>query len=378
MYNRVLILSTSAGAGHVKAAGAIEKAFIQSHAAREIRNVDILDYTTKVFQKIYSNLYLELVNKAPGLFGWFYDRFDKPGLYEKRRLVFDKFNARRFLNMVQEYHPDMTVCTHYLPAELISWLNEKKQLALRQAIVLTDFDVHAMWLCRQYEHYFVAIEEARIYLQRLGIPRDKSTVSGIPIDPVFSIRKDKSVMRVKHHLNPSIPTILLSAGGFGVGPVEELLAEMMHMRQKAQVVVICGKNESLKTRLDQFTDTFGPEASLAIHPVGFTTQMDEYMSAADVIVGKPGGLTTSEALAKGLAFVVVNPIQGQEERNADHLLEEGAAIRCNTLPVLAYKIDSLLTDIKKLHSLQSHARHMARPHAALDIVKKLTSLGKQT
>ncbi len=105
--------------------------------------------------------------------------------------------------------------------------------------------------------------------------------------------------------------------------------------------------------------------------IGFTTEIDEYMAASELVVGKPGGLTSSEALARGLVFMVVNPIPGQEERNADHLLEEGAALRCNNLPVLAYKIDQLLDDPARLSAMQSAARRMARPRAAYDIVNKL-------
>jgi len=102
--------------------------------------------------------------------------------------------------------------------------------------------------------------------------------------------------------------------------------------------------------------------------------MDEYMSASDILVGKPGGLTTSEALSKGLVFVIVNPIPGQEERNSDHLLEEGVAIRCNNLPVLAYKVDQLLEDTERFQRMQVNARRLARPNAALDVVNKLLEL----
>ena len=98
------------------------------------------------------------------------------------------------------------------------------------------------------------------------------------------------------------------------------------------------------------------------------------MSAADLIVGKPGGLTTSEAMAKNLIFVVVNPIPGQEERNSDHLLEKGCAIKCNNLPTLAYKIDSLLTDKKRFGQMRENVAKFARPHASRDIVADLAAM----
>jgi processive 1,2-diacylglycerol beta-glucosyltransferase len=373
MLKRVLLLSASAGAGHVRAAQAIEKAFRELKAAEEIRNIDTLEYTNPVFHQLYSKAYIEIVNKTPGLFGWFYEHFDKPWQNEQRRLAFDKLNARPLVKMLQEYQPDIAVCTHFLPAEIISWLKGKKRINTRQVIVITDFDLHAFWLCHHYEHYFVAIEETKIHLEQLGFPSDKISVSGIPIDPVFTEHKDKKTMRQLYNLEPDLPTILVSAGGFGVGPVEKLIQSLTKMHKKAQIIVVCGKNTELKDKVDKFVKNLPSDAVVRFHSVGYTDQMDSYMAASDLILGKTGGLTTSEALAKGLGFVVVDPIPGQEQRNADHLLEEGVAIKCNNWPILAYKIDKLLDNPKQLAQMQGKARNLAKPSAAHDIVKKLTS-----
>ena len=372
MFNKVLVLSASAGAGHLRAAQAVERALLEANAAREVRNIDTLEYTSKIFQHLYSKAYIDVVNKMPELPGFFYDRLDKPWKNERRRLALDKLNTRPFVKMLKEYQPDMIVCTHFLPAEIVSWLKAKERLASRQAIVVTDFDAHAMWLCHHYEQYFVALEETRVYLEALGIPADKITVSGIPIDPIFAKKKDKSEMRKKHGLAPDLTTILVSAGGFGVGAIDELITELLKLKHPAQIVAICGRNEELKSRLEKIKAT----GNVKVKPIGYTTEMDEYMSASDIVLGKPGGLTTSEALAKGLVFVVVNPIPGQEERNSDHLLEAGAAIRCNNLPVLSYKLDKLLDDPKRFAKMQENARKMGHPNAAHDIVKKLLGLAK--
>jgi processive 1,2-diacylglycerol beta-glucosyltransferase len=374
MFDRVLILSASAGAGHIRAAQAVEKAFLQLKAANELRNIDTLDYTNKLFQKLYSKAYIELVDKAPDVLGWLYDHFDKPWKNQKERLAFDKLNTGPFIKMIKDYQPELAVCTHFLPAEIISWLKQKKRLATRQAIIVTDFDVHAMWLCHHYEHYFVAMEETKAHMQELGIPAEKITVSGIPIDPVFAQNKDKAEMRKKHGLEADLPAILISAGGFGVGPMEMLIESLGKLKNKVQVIAICGRNEELKKRLEATCRQLPQNCPVRIFPVGYTTEMDEYMSAADLILGKSGGLTTSEALAKELPLVIVNPIQGQEERNSDHLLEEGVAIRCNNIPILAYKIDTLLGNPHRLAMMRKNTRRLARPEAALDIVKKLLSL----
>ena len=375
MVKRVLLLSASAGAGHVRAAQAIERAFAEIGEAtgeqREVHHFDILNYTNKVFRHLYSKAYIDLVNKMPEVPGWFYDKLDKPWKNERRRLALDKLNTRPLVKLLRQHQPDLIVCTHFLPAEIVSWLKAKERLSSRQVIIVTDFDVHAMWLVHHYEHYFVAIEEARVYLEALGIPAEKITVSGIPIDPVFGRRKDKQEMRAKHGIAADRTTILLSAGGFGVGSVDALIAALMPLKHRAQIVAICGRNEELLKRLAKQAARLKADAPVLVKPFGYTTDMDELMTASDIVLGKPGGLTTSEALAKGLVFVIVNPIPGQEERNSDHLLEAGAGIRCNNLPTLAYKLDRLLSDPKRFAAMQNSARAMGRPNAATDIVKQV-------
>ena len=375
MLNKILLLSASAGAGHVRAAEAIEKAFneVDDGQRREVHHVDVLNYTNKLFRHFYSKAYIDLVNRMPEVPGWVYDKLDKPWKNERRRLALDKLNTRPFVKLLREYQPDLIVCTHFLPAEIVSWLKAKERLASRQVIIVTDFDVHAMWLVHHYERYFVAIDEARAYLEAVGIPAEKITVSGIPIDPVFAVKKNKQEMRAKHGLDPDRITILLSAGGFGVGSVDALISALLPMQHRSQIVAICGRNEELKKRLTRLAARAKPDAAVLLKPFGYTKEMDELMTASDLVLGKPGGLTTSEALAKGLVFAIVNPIPGQEERNSDHLLEGGVAIRCNNLPTISYKLDRLLADPARFKSMQSNALKMGHPNAAKEIVEKLLS-----
>ena len=372
MFNRVLILSASVGNGHTMAAEALKKAFEIKNLATEIRHEDVLDLTNPLFRRLYSNAYIDLVNKAPEFLGWMYDQLDEPWKNEKRRLFFDKLNARPFVKMLKEYRPDWIVCTHFLPAEIVSDLKAKDKLDCPQAIVVTDLDMHAMWLCRNYEHYFVAIDETRAHLEALGFPSDKISVTGIPIDPKFSETKSQDVMREKYSLDPQMPTIILSLGGFGVGRIDALLDSLRSISRPVQILAMCGRNEELKTKLEKQSNK---DSKVRIIPVGYTKEMDKYMSASDLIVGKPGGLTTCEALAKGLVFVIVNPIPGQEERNSDHLLENGCAIRSNNPSTLGYKIDRLLSDNEKLDRMRQNALDFARPCAAFDIADKLLELG---
>jgi processive 1,2-diacylglycerol beta-glucosyltransferase len=373
-FGKVLVLSASAGAGHVRAAEAIVGAFTELDAAAEVRHVDTLDYTNKVFRHLYAKAYLDMVASAPAALGWLYDHLDRPWQNERRRLALDRLNTRPFVRLLKEYRPDITICTHFLPAEIISWLKAKERLTNPQAIVVTDFDVHAMWLCHHYEQYFVALEETRVHMERLGVPAHKLTVSGIPIAPVFAQPKDRRAMRARHGLAQDRVTILISAGGFGVGSVEHIIEALGALEHPAQIIAVCGRNEALRAQLERETKSSAPTSRVRIKVLGYTTEMDELMAASDILLGKPGGLTTSEALARGLVLVIVNPIPGQEERNSDHLLEEGVALRCNNLPALAYKLDRLLADPPRFAAMQANVRRLARPRAAYDIVQKLLTL----
>ncbi len=374
MFKKVLILSAAVGAGHLRAAEAVEKAFKQTGAAEEIRNINVLNYTNPLFRRLYGKAYIDMVNTMPEVLGWLYDSLDKPWQNERRRLALDRLNTQPLIKFLKNYQLDIAVCTHFLPAEIISWLKAKGKINFPQAIVVTDFDVHAMWLCHHFEQYFVALDETKIHLEKLGIPSGKITVSGIPIDPGFAELKDKTTMREKYNLEKDKLTILVSAGGFGVGNVGHLLQALSDLQTPAQVLAICGRNEELKNKLEKLSVEKLNNQTVSFKPIGYTTAMDEYMSASDLIVGKPGGLTTSEALAKNLIFVVVNPIPGQEERNSDHLLEQGCAIRCNNLPTLAYKIDKLIKDKARFELMKQNALRFARPNASCKIVNELAEI----
>lgn len=364
---RVLILSASAGAGHVRAAEALEKE-LATHEDIEVRHEDALRFTSAGFRRVYSRAYIDMVNRAPYVLGLLYDWADKPWKDEKRRLAFDRLNTQPLIRMLNKHKPDLVICTHFLPAEIISWLICRKKIQTRNAIVVTDLDIHSMWLCHHYFRYFVALEETKIHLSQLGFDSNNIVVSGIPVDPVFAVDKGKQAMREKYGMHPDRPTIYMSTGGFGVGPTEEIIKALSQMQHEAQVFAMCGRNDDLKRKLTRLASTLEGTSKLKVVPVGYTNAVDEYMEASDILLGKPGGLTSSEALCKGLAFVIVNPIPGQEERNADHFLEEGIGIRCNNLPTLAYKVDRLLGDPHKLREMQKNALALSHPNAARTIV----------
>ena len=170
--------------------------------------------------------------------------------------------------------------------------------------------------------------------------------------------------------------ILVSAGGYGIGPVEQLVKDLLALQRQWQIAAIAGKSEKTRKRLEEFAKEAGhlSSGSPRLCPVGFTTEMDKYMAAADLLVGKAGGLTTSEALARALPMALIEPIPGQEGRNADHLLEAGAAIRCNNLAAAAWKIAALLDDSARLKRMREAARSLGRPGAAAAIAEDVMQL----
>ncbi len=373
---KVLLLSASAGAGHVRAAEALLKVCRTHPQIGEAQHWDMLKYTTKLFRHLYSQVYLDLINHAPKMLGWIYDTMDTPWRNEKMRLAFDKFNAGPFLKAVTAFEPDMIVCTHFTPAALVGQLHAAGKIPVKPAITVTDFDCHAMWLTHSYTHYFVALEETRVHMTRLGIDPHAICVAGIPIDPVFEQPLEKGAARAGLNLLPHRFTILVSAGGNGVGPVSDLINELLRLPRPVQLVVIAGRSAELKAEIEQIAARHRSGTSTLV-PIGFTTEMDRYMAAADLLIGKPGGLTTSEAMARGLPMCIVNPIPGQEERNSDHLLEQGVAIRCNNLPTLSWKLTQLIDGPERLANMQAATATMAHPAAARQIIETLLRLPAQ-
>jgi len=364
---RVLIMSVGAGTGHIKAAEALEKSFAADGRVAEVINNDALQYTNKLFRDFYSRFYTSLVRSAPNFLGWWYKTSDEPWHTDRMRHMIDRLNTKPLVRFIREFDPHIIVCTHYMPAGIISHLIATKQLQARLSIVVTDFDFHAMWLSRSFHRYFVAINETRIHLEMLGIPKERITVSGIPIDPVFQQTINREEERLKNGLYPNKPVLLLSAGALGLGSTEFIVERMLNLNKQTQTIVICGRNEGLKQRISQMVESQSSRFKI----LGYTNDMHKLMKIADIFIGKPGGMTTSEAISCGLPMCIISPIPGQEERNSDHLLEEGIAVKCNDLTTLSYKLEQLLDDPDRLTRMKDNALRFAKPNASSTIVNTL-------
>lgn len=371
MAPRILVLSASVGAGHLRAAEAVELALRQVRPDATVKNLDLLTLTNAAFRRIYGKAYLDLVNHAPHMLGYFYDLTDRPSASgknraDKLRLTLEKLNLQAFIKLLREETWDLVINTHFLPAEIIASLRKTENLQQAQVTVTTDFETHKLWVNQPCDHYFTATDEGALYLRSWGVPLEHITVTGIPIHPVFSQPKERSGCLSRLGLHGDRPVVLQMAGGFGVGPIEKIYRELMAVPEPLEIVVITGRNKEVKADLESVP--IDPRHRAKI--MGFTDQMDELMAVADLVVTKPGGLTTSETLARGAAMVVVNPIPGQESRNSDYLLENGAAIKVNNLPLLGHKVSSLVRNPERLQLLKTNAKRLGRPRAALDVVEK--------
>jgi processive 1,2-diacylglycerol beta-glucosyltransferase len=331
--------------------------------------------TNAAFRHVYGKAYLDLVNKAPHVLGYFYDLLDQPsrsGLHraDRLRLAAEKLNLKRFMSFLVDEPWDLVINTHFLPAEIIASLRTKRKLDVPQVTVTTDFDTHRLWVNQPCEHYFTATDEGALYLHSWGVPQSDTTVTGIPVHPVFSEPKDRPSLVDKLGLTGDRPIILQSAGGFGVGPIEKLYRAILDVAEPLQILVVTGRNEKAKKQLDLVRVPSRHRSKV----LGFTDNMDELMAVADLVVSKPGGLTTSETLSRGAAMVVVNPIPGQESRNSDFLLENGAAIKVNNIATMAHKVTALLRDPERLARLKANAQRLGRPRAAFAVVERSLKL----
>jgi len=370
---RILILSASVGAGHIRAAEAVEAALRLTGAPVTIENCDVLTLMAPAFRKVYRDGYFEMVKRAPRVLGWLYDATDKPFPMDRLQRRIERAGATAVLKKIRKYDPDIAICTHFLPATLLDRERRKGRCRARIITVVTDFEVHGMWLAAPSDHYFVATEEARAHLESLGIAAGAITVSGIPTHPVFAEVKDRRAMRRKHGWGEDLPAILVSAGGFGAGNAGRMVESLIAAEVPAQIIAVCGRSAALKNSLEKIAARQKADALPVVKVVGFTSEMDELMAAADLMIGKPGGLTTSESLIKGLGWVVVNPIPGQEEKNAIYLLEQGAGVWSDNLHTLAFKVRSVLEEPGRLAAMRKNALRLGRPDAGGEIARFVTA-----
>ncbi|MDK9718605.1 MAG: hypothetical protein OEL57_11980 [Trichlorobacter sp.] len=373
---KLVIFSVSAGAGHVRAAQALVAATKQCYPLVDAVHIDLMDHVPQLFRKVYADSYLKVVESHPALWGYLYDKsdHDKPnsGLNRLRRAI-ERLSTASLGKLLRELEPDHIICTHFLPAELLARKIRNGKLNVPVWVQVTDFDLHALWVQQQMSGYFAANEELAGRMAERGIPAETIHVTGIPIMPVFERNYDRATCAAEFGLDPKRTTLLMMSGGMGVGGIEQLAERLLQVPGDFQIVALAGRNDTLLTNL-KLVAMRHPGRLI---PLGFTNVIERVMAASDLAITKPGGLTTSECLAVGLPMIVVSPIPGQEERNADFLLENGAALKACDAGALVWRVQHLLQHPERLAELSDKAQRQGRPDAARKVLATVLGEAQQ-
>jgi processive 1,2-diacylglycerol beta-glucosyltransferase len=367
---KILLLSVSAGAGHMRAAQAIEAHANLAGGSAVATHLDVMDFVSAGFRKLYTDFYIKLVNKAPALWGYLYHATnDAPvdSTMQRLRRGVERLNARELLRQVAAFKPDAIICTHFLPAEILSRAIRQQRLDCPVWVQVTDFDLHRMWVHDHMSGYFAANDEVAFRMRDQGIAADKIHVTGIPIMPAFGQAPQRDECARSVGLDPQRTTILLMGGGAGLGSLDTIAQRLLALDGDFQLIVLAGKNAQALAALQELAQRY-PGRLLA---QGFTSQVERLMACADLVITKPGGLTTSECLAMGLPMIVNSPIPGQEERNADFLLEQGVALKAFDGVTLEYRVRHLLEHPAKLAEMRTRAAALGRSGAARAVLERV-------
>ncbi|MEB0136881.1 glycosyltransferase [Actimicrobium sp. CCC2.4] len=360
---RILLLSVSAGSGHLRAADALRAQAALGDVAVSACHLDVMQFVSTAFRKVYTDFYITLVDRHPALWGYVYRLTnDAPpdGSLQKFRRAIERLSTRSLRRAIDDWQPDAIICTHFLPAELLARMRRKGSLACPVWVQVTDFDLHRMWVHDDITGYFAATAEVAFRMTALGVDPAGIHVTGIPVMPAFRAPGSRADCAARLGLDPQRRTILLMGGGAGLGKLDAVAERLLALPHDFQLIVMAGKNLPALQGLQALALRY-PDRLLA---QGYTDRVEQLMACADLVITKPGGLTTSECLAMGLPMIINTPIPGQEERNADFLLEQGVALKAIDAVTLDYRIGLLMTHPEKLADMAAKARALGHPDAA--------------
>jgi processive 1,2-diacylglycerol beta-glucosyltransferase len=369
MKKKVLILYATAGIGHKKASIAVKAAFDELNLNDvEVKLEDALDHTNDFFKWSYLQAYLLMVNKLPLVWGFMYyftDNFYANLIISKLRRFNNWCNSRKLEKYLIAEKPDVIISTHFFASEVISELKRLGIVNSKLITVVTDYRLHSWWVSDRTDMYVVAGQDAHDDLIRWKVPEDKIKSIGIPIEPVFSKKLDRAKILSQTNLKEGIFTVLVIGGGFGVGPIEDILKTIGNISHPLQIVTVCGHNEELVKKLESLKGTMKAD----IKVFGFVSNVYELMDVADLLISKSGGITSSESLAKELPMVIIAPIMGQETRNSDYLISHGAAMKIAKTKDLKEVVEYLVTHPERMSALKEAIRAIKKPQACYDIAK---------
>jgi processive 1,2-diacylglycerol beta-glucosyltransferase len=370
---KILIFYGSYGGGHLSAAKSIRDYIEKNYSDSQVELVDCVEYVNKLFNKLTTKAYKDFSKNARWI--WKHLYYDsESGSLSRICNTINRLMAIKLNRLIQEFQPDLIISTHPFSSQMCAILKEKGKLNCKVATILTDYAPHNQWLVKSefIDYYFVAQQGMVDDLVSRGVNKDKIHVTGIPLSSRFLQSYNKQKILEDYGLTSDKNTILFFAGGefgFGKDKTFNRLKAIIDNLPNLQVVAVAGRNEKMKERFDELVKTTRTESNVKI--LSFTNQVPELMSVSDLVITKPGGLTTTESLASGLPLIIIDPLPGQEEENAEFIENSGAGIWVKD----SDNIESILLDIfnspTKLEDMKSKARLIAKKNSTQNIVETL-------
>lgn len=367
---KILLTYITENSGHHRASNAIESGLKMLQPGVETMNINGFAYTNPILEKVINTTYMGVIKRKPEVWEYLYDNPKVLKSVQGLRDAIHKFNSKKLKVLLEDFRPDAVVSTQAFPCGMIA--DYKKNLGLRLPLfgVLTDHAPHSYWIFESIDYYIVPSEMSRAHFIKNGVSDGKIKIFGIPIEPKFARKCDKEKIRRKIGLGAASPTILIMGGSQGLGPVEGIVNALEHLEISFQLIVVCGINKRLEKSLSRKKKKFRKKMFV----MGHVNNVDELMDVSDLIVTKPGGLTTSEALSKDLPMIIIHPIPGQEAKNAEFLLQQGVAVKAEDSTDIAALARELFLDNVKLNEMRKRAAELKKPNAAVDIAKLVLAL----
>jgi len=357
---KVLIVYASAGAGHRRAAEAVYNYLKENSPDLDLVLLDALDKTNALFKFDYTQGYSFLIKYATTLWHWAFWATDSKFLRPISRMlarIINGINSRRLIQYFIKEDPAVIISTHFLPSELAASLKKKNKLSSKLITVITDYGVHPFWVSSGTDLYVAASEFTKDRLVLEGVKVEKIAVLGLPFDPKFLRQFDRRVLSNKIGIDHEKFTVLLMTGSFGLGPLEDI-AEALH--KDCQVLLVCAGNKKLYTRM--------LKRNLEnVKVLGFVSNTEELMAAAQVIITKPGGATITEILIRELPVVFISAIPGQETANVKALAEYGIGVSPKNIEEIKNYVLDLKNNPQKILELRQKIKEIQKPFACQEL-----------
>lgn len=323
---RVLLLSEGFGSGHTQAAYALAVGLRLSSPDIQTRVIELGKFLNPVVGPLIVSAYRKTVSKQPKLVGMMYRSNYHKSLNRFTQLALHRVFYTHTSQVIDQLKPDLIICTHPVPNAVVSRLKRLGEENVQLCTVITDYDAHGTWISQEVNHYLVSTPKVKLKLMERGVEEERIEVTGIPVHPSFWQTNDRSEVLKQFGLR-DMPTVLIMGGGWGLmDEDDQLLDYMTEWRNRVQLIVCVGSNEKMKEKLLQEERFNHPN----VHILGFTREVSKLMDVADVLVTKPGGMTCTEGLSKGLPMLFYKPIPGQEEENSEYFVQNGFAEMLNT------------------------------------------------